>query len=635
MSITVPLTLRQSSPGPLTWAEQDGNLLALAAGIAAVSTDAMASFLHVKYSDDGGATFTANGGTTAGRYLGVFVDFNETPSLVVTDYKWALIRGIDGTPGPQGAGGVQGPAGPQGLPGTNGLAGGAGPQGTQGTPGPLGPQGPTGSPGLRSYFHVAYSDAADGSLNFNQTGGKYIGTYVDTTAADSNAYTAYRWILAQGAQGTTGQQGIPGVNGSNGQTSYLHIKYSDDGLTFTGANGEVVGKYLGVYTDLILADSMTFSLYTWALIKGADGLAGGAGPQGTQGVRGPDGPQGPTGVPGLRTYFHVAYADSADGAANFNQTAGRYLGTYVDTNPLDSNAYTSYRWILAKGADGVNGTNGIPGTNGVNGITSYLHIKYSNDGGATFTPNVGEDVGSWIGQLVDTVVTDSTNPALYTWARLQPPAFRQEADPGSVPEGSTWQVPSTGKQYVRIGGVWQPVVGTGSVDTAQMKPGSVNKNAVGFGSEFTLVSSPTLGVITLDYVKSVNSILEINVDLSLVVAGAVNAGSAFSSVVAYLQMTVDGLNYYGVFPAMATAAYVVLKQPVNQVFRTTAPYPIGRYRTMAIPNFSTTQLINGLAAGSHHISVDVSWEVYNASGVVVTTAGVLCCYEIMVSERLV
>ena len=33
-------------------------------------------------------------------------------------------------------------------------------------------------------------------------------------------------------------------------------------------------------------------------------------------------------------------------------------------------------------------------SNGEDGKTSYLHIKYSNDGGVTFTGNNGEDPGA-------------------------------------------------------------------------------------------------------------------------------------------------------------------------------------------------------------------------------------------------
>jgi hypothetical protein len=35
-------------------------------------------------------------------------------------------------------------------------------------------------------------------------------------------------------------------------------------------------------------------------------------------------------------------------------------------------------------------------------------------------------------------------------------------------QGSTWQVPSTGRQYIYIGTTWYPTVGTGSIDTGEL-----------------------------------------------------------------------------------------------------------------------------------------------------------------------
>ena len=57
----------------------------------------------------------------------------------------------------------------------------------------------------------------------------FIGTYVDFTKEDSNDPSKYTWARFEGLQGATGEQGIPGVNGEDGKTSYLHIKYSNDG----------------------------------------------------------------------------------------------------------------------------------------------------------------------------------------------------------------------------------------------------------------------------------------------------------------------------------------------------------------------------------------------------------------------
>lgn len=66
--------------------------------------------------------------------------------------------------------------------------------------------------------------------------------------------------------------------------------------------------------------------------------------------------------------------------------------------------------------DGINGT---PGTPGADGKTPYFHLKYSNDGGKTFTSNNGEDAGSYIGTYTDFVKEDSDTPSDYTWAKIK------------------------------------------------------------------------------------------------------------------------------------------------------------------------------------------------------------------------
>jgi hypothetical protein len=189
---------------------------------------------------------------------------------------------------------------------------------------------------------------------------------------------------------------------------------------------------------------------------------------------GGEGPQGPAGIPGaagadgLTSYFHIAYSASADGSVAFNQTGGAYVGTYVDFTADDSPNYLAYVWRLFQGADGADGTNGIPGTNGGTGAISYLHIKYSDDGGATFTANAGETSGSWIGTFVDQTLADPATTAPYSWARLLAPTYRQEGVPVGAAQGSTWQVPSTGRQYIYIGTTWYPTVGGGSIDTGEL-----------------------------------------------------------------------------------------------------------------------------------------------------------------------
>ena len=162
-------------------------------------------------------------------------------------------------------------------------------QGLQGPKGEQGIQGPAGADGRSSYFHIKYSHLENPvkPTDISDTPNDYIGTYVDFSEDDSTDPAAYTWARFKGLQGAKGDQGIPGTNGANGQTSYLHIKYSDDGgSTFTGNNGELPGAYIGQYVDFTQADSSDPKKYTWSKIQGEQG------PRGLQGLQGEKGEQG-------------------------------------------------------------------------------------------------------------------------------------------------------------------------------------------------------------------------------------------------------------------------------------------------------------------------------------------------------
>ena len=394
-----------------------------------------------------------------------------------------------------------------------------------------------------------------------ETPSTYIGTYVDFTEADSSDPSKYTWARFQGLQGEKGTQGIAGTNGIDGKTSYLHIKYSNDGgKTFTSNSGETVGDYIGTCTDYNLNDPTTVASYTWAKIKGEQGIQGDKGDKGEQGVAGKDGTDGKN-----ATYITVSGTnyDTVQGISknasyvlingikyDFMPTRGHTLvvinpssgaiesiksyDTYTTASALDSplsavasgkiiclftadasgltrtarntliecgsamtdtwgssrvthlfigmkglekgNAYeiiakgsdatksitayyTASGIVLngqvgatgpqgAKGNDGVSptvsisksgtvttititdkngthtqtvndGTNGTAGKAGADGKTPYFHVKYSNDGGKTFTSNSGEDVGTYIGTCTDYNQADPTTVGSYTWARIK------------------------------------------------------------------------------------------------------------------------------------------------------------------------------------------------------------------------
>jgi hypothetical protein len=62
------------------------------------------------------------------------------------------------------------------------------------------------------------------------------------------------------------------LKGEPGESYYLHIKYSNDGLTFTAEDGEEIGKYIGIRVDSNPIDSLLFSDYTWSQFRGNDGF---------------------------------------------------------------------------------------------------------------------------------------------------------------------------------------------------------------------------------------------------------------------------------------------------------------------------------------------------------------------------
>lgn len=156
------------------------------------------------------------------------------------------------------------------------------------------------------------------------------------------------------------------------------------------------------------------------IAAGAKGDQGAQGPQGSQGVPGAAGTPGAPGANGATTYVHFAYANSANGQADFTtgDAAGRYyVGTYTDFSAPDSTNPASYTWSLFRGADGANGTPGAPGANGQ---ATYVHIAYSNSpsGYADFSTTDGAN-RSYIGTLTDQTLADSGDPAAYTWSLIK------------------------------------------------------------------------------------------------------------------------------------------------------------------------------------------------------------------------
>lgn len=138
--------------------------------------------------------------------------------------------------------------------------------------------------------------------------------------------------------------------------------------------------------------------------KGDKGETGQTGPQGPQGLKGDTGLQGPQGATGPQG------PKGADGKSPTVSVSKSGNTTTITVNNPDGTKTSQ----TVK-----DGTNGTPGKDGATGKTTYFHVKYSNDGGKTFTSNSGETVGDYIGTYTDFVEADSTSVSSYTWAKIK------------------------------------------------------------------------------------------------------------------------------------------------------------------------------------------------------------------------
>lgn len=194
------------------------------------------------------------------------------------------------------------------------------------------------------------------------------------------------WMSIKNAKtDTEGAWGIPfRVRGADGTS--INIKGSKDNVSQLPTVGNSEGDAYLIGGNLYIWDGTNWKEV--GVIKGEDGKS---------------------------SYLHKKYSD--DGGKTFTagngETPGRWLGLYVDMIPTDSDKPSAYKWSDTKGQDGT------PGLPGEDGRTPYFHIKYSDNGGMSFTANNGEEPGDYIGQYTDYVQKDSDNPMDYTWALIK------------------------------------------------------------------------------------------------------------------------------------------------------------------------------------------------------------------------
>ena len=190
------------------------------------------------------------------------------------------------------------------------------------------------------------------------------GTYREVNASGSGT-------IIQGPKGDKGDQGIPG------ESSYLHIKYSENAIGYPMT--DTPSTYIGIYVDSESDDSTDYTKYKWSRIRGLQGPQGDQGPSGAkglqgdkgekgdkgdrgpQGLQGPRGEQGPTGPQGPK-------GDKGDKGADG-------IMTFTDLTDEQKESLRGPQGIQGiqgdRGPQGLQGPKGDKGDNGVAGKSAY------------------------------------------------------------------------------------------------------------------------------------------------------------------------------------------------------------------------------------------------------------------------
>lgn len=240
------------------------------------------SYFHIKYSNDGGKTFTANNGETVGIYIGTYVDNIEADSTSVSKYTWQQLQG------------AQGPKGDQGIKGTDGTN------------------------GKTSYLHIAYANIAFVCEEF--------GSFTVTENVLMRFGRNDKWVYKNFTKGT-----YNATVETFGSDPIAGVSKQVDKITDFSISDSTNRDYIGQYTDFTQDDSTNPASYSWAKIKGEQGPQGNTGATGPQGVKGNTGPTGK----GVKSTA-VAYQASASATS-------APTGTWSDS-PVTTSASLPYMW---------------------------------------------------------------------------------------------------------------------------------------------------------------------------------------------------------------------------------------------------------------------------------------------------
>lgn len=324
----------------------------------------------------------------------------------------------------------------------------------------VGMKGEKGDDGKTSYVHIAYSNSADGGVDFSTTDATnraYTGYYTDFEMIDSTDPSKYEW---QRTKGDSGKDGIAGKDGVGLQsTSITYAGHTNASIPpATGWQSQVptvpAGQYLWTKTVWTYTDSSSETGYSVARM-------------GQDGVKGNDGIAGKDGV-GIKTTV-IEYAVNTSGTIRPTSgwattiptvQPGQYLWTRTTWTYTDNTTEQGYT-VARQGANGSNGTNGV-------GISTTL-IEYNKSTNSTTPPSTGWTStipsisgGQYLWTRVTLNYTNGTKAESYTVARqgedgADGQLFTGETEPTDFNEGDIWYKVVSGKVtgvYEAKGGTW-------------------------------------------------------------------------------------------------------------------------------------------------------------------------------------
>lgn len=188
--------------------------------------DGKATYTHIAYAlDETGTTGFSVSDNTGKTYIGMYVDDNIIDSNDPKKYKWNLIKGADG------ARGIQGPAGADGK-----------------TP----------------YWHVAYANSSDGTVDFSVSDSankRYIGQYTDYDAIDSSDPKKYRWTDMVGTVVVGTNNLIDGTKSFFGTDWFTSATLEDENLSncpFT-LKKWISGQKVSHAKDIMVEQGVTYT----------------------------------------------------------------------------------------------------------------------------------------------------------------------------------------------------------------------------------------------------------------------------------------------------------------------------------------------------------------------------------------